>query len=212
MGEAWSDWYAMDYLVGQGLFTDTAADGDLLVGEYVGAATGPDPHRADRLQGRLDRTRPAPAPAAPGTGGYTYGDFGKIIGRPEVHADGEIWGQTLWDLRDALGQSVTEMLVTRAMELSPGNPSFLDMRNSILQADRGVRRRAPRHDLEGVRPPRHGLLRRCARRRRRDPGRGLQHAAAGQRADRHADRHGDRLASGDRSRRDRHGGPPGWRR
>ena len=23
MGEAWSDWYAMDYLVGQGLFRDT---------------------------------------------------------------------------------------------------------------------------------------------------------------------------------------------
>ena len=26
-----------------------------------------------------------------GDGGYTYGDLGKIIGFPEVHADGEIW-------------------------------------------------------------------------------------------------------------------------
>src|SRR5207344_1928480 len=68
-------------------------------------------------------------------GGYTYGDYGKIIGRPEVHADGEIWGQTLWDLRDALGSAKTEMIVTRGMELSPANPSFLDMRNSILQGD-----------------------------------------------------------------------------
>ena len=26
-----------------------------------------------------------------GPGGYTYADYGKIVGRPEVHADGEIW-------------------------------------------------------------------------------------------------------------------------
>ena len=52
-----------------------------------------------------------------------------------MHADGEIWGETLWDLRRALGSSMTEILVTRAMELSPANPSYLDMRNAILQAD-----------------------------------------------------------------------------
>ena len=42
-----------------------------------------------------------PMPRAPGAGpgGYTYGDFGKIAGGPEVHADGEIWLETLWDLR-----------------------------------------------------------------------------------------------------------------
>jgi hypothetical protein len=70
-----------------------------------------------------------------GSGGYTYGDYGEVIGFPEVHADGEIWLQTLWQLRDALGQATTEGLVTRAMELSPPEPSFLDMRNAILQAD-----------------------------------------------------------------------------
>ena len=32
----------------------------------------------------------------------------------------------------------TLSLVTRAMELSPANPSFLDMRNTILAADMGV--------------------------------------------------------------------------
>src|SRR5262249_10502765 len=57
---------------------------------------------------------------------------------PEVHSDGEIWGETLWDLRNALGQGLAESLVTRAMELSPNDPSFLDMRNSILQADKAV--------------------------------------------------------------------------
>jgi extracellular elastinolytic metalloproteinase len=134
MGEAWSDWYAMDYLVGQGLFTDTAASGDLRIGEYVGAGEN------------LIRTEPidcavgASAAACPGTpgagsGGYTYGDFGRVSSGPEVHADGEIWGQTLWDLRNAIGKNDAESLVTRAMELSPANPSYLDMRNSILQAD-----------------------------------------------------------------------------
>jgi hypothetical protein len=52
-----------------------------------------------------------------------------------VHADGEIWAQTLWDLRKAIGSKQAESLVTRAMELSPANPSFLDERNSILAAD-----------------------------------------------------------------------------
>ena len=36
-------------------------------------------------------------------GGYTYGDFPDVIGQPEVHASGEIWSQTLWDLRTRLG-------------------------------------------------------------------------------------------------------------
>ena len=54
---------------------------------------------------------------------------------PEVHADGEIWGQTLWSLRDKVGSRVSLSLVTRAMELAPYNPSFLDMRNALLVAD-----------------------------------------------------------------------------
>ena len=72
---------------------------------------------------------------ARGPGGYTYGDFGKVAGFPEVHADGEIWLETLWQIRQTLGASVAETLVTRAMELSPPAPSYLDMRNAIIQAD-----------------------------------------------------------------------------
>ena len=37
-----------------------------------------------------------------GNGGYTYDDYGKVAGGPEVHADGEIWAQTLWELRQRL--------------------------------------------------------------------------------------------------------------
>ncbi len=63
----------------------------------------PDPHPAAGLPGRVDRRAGAPARPGAGPGGYTYGDFGRIRGFPEVHADGEIWGETLWQLRGALG-------------------------------------------------------------------------------------------------------------
>ena len=141
MGEAWSDWYAMDYLVdpaGCACETDSASVGDVLVGKYVS-------HGATLIRSQaMDCTVGAVAPLCltPGfgvpAGGYTYGSFGKINGSPEVHADGEIWGQTLWDLRGAIGAALARNLITRAMELSPDNPSFLDMRNSILQADTAV--------------------------------------------------------------------------
>jgi extracellular elastinolytic metalloproteinase len=134
MGEAWSDWYAMDYLVNQGLEKDTATVGDVRVGKYVTAGST---IRSEPLDCTVGTTAAVcdGTPAA-GPGGYTYGDYGRISARgPEVHADGEIWAQTLWDLRKAIGSKKAESLVTRAMELSPSNPSFLDERNSILQAD-----------------------------------------------------------------------------
>ena len=83
-----------------------------------------------------------------------------------MHADGEIWGETLWDLREALGSKLAESLVTRAMELSPANPSFLDMRNSILQADLVVNGGGRTRTRSGqvFAAPRHGLLRRPRRR------------------------------------------------
>jgi hypothetical protein len=137
MGEGWSDWYAMDYLVGSGLSPDTTDEGDVTLDRYVGTSLGF--LRTEGLDcpvGSLSSSCPGTSPA--GSGGYTYGDFGRIFGFPEVHADGEIWGQTLWDLRTALAgldATAARRLVTRAMELSPPEPSFLDMRNAILQAD-----------------------------------------------------------------------------
>jgi extracellular elastinolytic metalloproteinase len=133
MGEGWSDWYALDFLVNEGQFGDTSAPGEVLVGPYV------TPGSTIRTQG-LDcpvgsNSTACPGTAGAGPGGYTYGDFARIQGTAEVHADGEIWAETLWDLRTAVGSKTSESLVTRAMELSPASPSFLDMRNSILTAD-----------------------------------------------------------------------------
>ena len=138
MGEAWSDWYASDFLVNEGYTKDTSADGEVHIGGYV--AAGADVIRSEPADCSVGSTLAAcPGTAAAGPGGYTYGDFGKIYGGgPEVHADGEIWLQTLWDLRKAIGSKKAESLVTRAMELSPDDPSYLDMRNSILAADTAV--------------------------------------------------------------------------
>ena len=135
MGEAWSDWYAMNFLVKQDFQPDDPnVPGDVRIGNYVGA--GNDLIRSQPMDCPVGTTSTkCPGTPGAGPGGYTYGDFGHIIGQPEVHADGEIWGETLWDLRTAVGTWKAESLVTRAMELSPANPSFLDMRNGILLAD-----------------------------------------------------------------------------
>lgn len=137
MGEAWSDWFAMDDLVAQGLQPDRAPDGDVVIFQYDGAGVALD--RSQPIDCPVgSRSASCPGSDTAGPGGYTYGDYGKVDGTPEVHADGEIWTETLWDLRRQLGSTVTESLVTRAMELSPANPSFLDERNAILQADLAV--------------------------------------------------------------------------
>jgi extracellular elastinolytic metalloproteinase len=137
MGEAWSDWYAMDFLVAQGYDADTSAIGDVQVGFFVGGGTTV-PLRSEPMDCPADGSSHSgvcPGGTSTGPGGYTYGDMGKIIGQPEVHADGEIWGQTIWQIHQQLGSNVAEKLITEAMELSPPNPSMLDMRNAILQAD-----------------------------------------------------------------------------
>jgi len=134
MGEAWSDWYAADSLVSDGLEIDKRGKADLDLFIYDGAG-GP----LVRSEG-IDCQPSSPASRCPGGltghgGGYTYADYGKIAGGVEVHGDGEIWGQTLWSLRDKVGSKPALSLVTRAMELAPYNPSFLDVRNAILVAD-----------------------------------------------------------------------------
>ncbi|WP_328330805.1 M36 family metallopeptidase [Kribbella sp. NBC_00382] len=132
MGEAWSDFYAMDYLVSHGLEKDTTAPGEVLEGKYV--AHG-DLFRTEAIDCRVKAVSPN-CVAADGTkGGYTYGDFPTIGGAPEVHSSGEVWAQTLWDLRERFGRTYALSIITRAMELSTADPTMLDMRNAIVQAD-----------------------------------------------------------------------------
>ncbi len=139
MGEAWSDWYAEDYLVAAGLQTDTATPGQLRAGRYLGDA-GLRTQPFDCPVGV--NTTSCPGTTGAGRGGYTYGDFGHIIDGPEVHADGEIWVETLWDLRRTLvakhpsdGVTRARALITDGMRLSPDEPSFLEGRDAILAAN-----------------------------------------------------------------------------
>ncbi|MDX6316892.1 MAG: extracellular elastinolytic metalloproteinase, partial [Nocardioidaceae bacterium] len=107
----------------------------VIFGRYVGAGLT----RTEAIDCPVGtRAKHCQPPVVSGHGGYTYGDFPLIGGAPEVHASGEVWSQTLWDLRSALGHRVADMLITRGMSLSPNEPSMPDMRNAIIQADRAV--------------------------------------------------------------------------
>ena len=198
MGEGWSDWYALDLLAADNPAFDTSAAGDVNLGHYVDFSN-PDPVR---IQG-IDCPVAAATARCPG-GGYTYGDFGHVAGFPEVHRDGEIWAQTLWDLRTAVGRNVAQKLITEGMRMSPPEPSFLDMRNAILAADAGLGGVNRNADLAGVRRARDGLpgAHRGRRRHRADPG--LQPAAGARRPARGHDRHRDlareRPGAGERRR------------
>ncbi|HWM12834.1 MAG TPA: M36 family metallopeptidase, partial [Solirubrobacteraceae bacterium] len=133
MGEGWSDWYALDLMAGSGLLTDDpAVHGQLNIGHYVDATP-----RTLRTQGIDCPAGVIGVPACP-RGGFTLGDFGSVASGPEVHADGEIWAATLWDLRAALGRDLAQRLITDGMRMSPPEPSFLDMRNAILAAEAGI--------------------------------------------------------------------------
>ena len=144
MGEGWSDWYAMDYLVENGLEGDSDAPGEIAVGAYsTGLPTGVRSAGADcpvaSVDANCDEDRD------------TYDDF---VGN-SVHADGEIWGQTLWELRTALGGNgpgaqKARAMITEAMRLSPPEPSYLDMRNAILLADQAQNAGANRATIWSV--------------------------------------------------------------
>ncbi|MEA2129819.1 MAG: extracellular elastinolytic metalloproteinase, partial [Solirubrobacteraceae bacterium] len=130
MGEGWSDWYSLDYLVSQGLMTDTAAPNELEIGRYLQAG-------GFRMQG-ADCPVGSACPGTPGTGpgGFTFGDLGRFSAGFSVHDNGEIWLETLWDIRSALGSQTAERLITSGLRLTPNNPSFLEARDGIIQADR----------------------------------------------------------------------------
>jgi extracellular elastinolytic metalloproteinase len=148
MGEGWSDWYAMDYLFGHGF-----ASGPVNVGFFMNGNRSGEPF-SGTLRTQPMNCRPGASTttdggddchgsAQAGDGGYTYGDYGKVVGYPEAHGDGEIWAQALWQLRDDLvaaygptdGLSRARRLVTEGLRLTPPAPSMLDARNAILAAE-----------------------------------------------------------------------------
>ena len=139
IGEGVSDFYALDYLAAKGDVVDQPGVPDVRLGAYL------DQSYPGGVRRQPIDCVPAQAPVAgcvdTGTndpagkrsGGLTYADFGAIENGPEVHSDGEIWAQTLWSIRSALGIAKARRYITGALRIAPPEPSFLDLRNAILE-------------------------------------------------------------------------------
>lgn len=131
-GEGWSDWLALIMSIEQG---DTGSDprgiGTYVLGEPVSGA---------------------------GIRRYRYStdmainpqDYGDVKTSGGVHAKGEIWCATIWDLTWRLieaegfdpdwaygtsGNNIAMRLVIEGMRLQPCRPGYLDARDAILAAD-----------------------------------------------------------------------------
>ncbi len=136
IGEALSDYYAMDNLVARALQPDSPQrDGQVQLGRYAMADRTPlrtmaiDCGVGSRA---IDGCRSALSGHA---GGYTYGDLADVGNMPTVHGAGEVLSQTLWDIRDEIGPARTRRLVSTGLRLVAPDPSMLDLRDAILQAD-----------------------------------------------------------------------------
>jgi hypothetical protein len=127
MGEAWSDFFALEFLLPEG----APVDGAYPVGEYF-----------EQLWGVGIRSRPYSTNTE--INPLTFANLGQVYVFPEVHADGEIWFQAMWEMRANLirqfgekeGRRRTRLLVIDGMKLSIPAASMVDMRDAILLADR----------------------------------------------------------------------------
>ena len=62
-------------------------------------------------------------------------NFGDLPNIPEVHDGGEVWCASLMEMKRNVGDDdMSVQLVIDALKVSPTNPSFLNMRDSILTA------------------------------------------------------------------------------
>jgi hypothetical protein len=153
MGEGWSDFYALSLLGEEADDVDgTFATGGYLTFRLGGPPGGLEenyyfgirryPYSTDLKKNPLTFKDIDPSQADPHAGI----PINPIIGggpADEVHNMGEIWCVALWEARAALvkklgfqeGNQMILQLVTDGMKLAPPNPTFLEARDAILQAD-----------------------------------------------------------------------------
>ncbi len=117
MGESWSDLVAVEYLNSNG-FVPVAGENRFAVGPYV---TGD--HEAGIRNYGMN--------ASP----LNYSDVGYDVTGPQVHADGEIWSATNFDLRAAIGNQIWRQVMFDAFLLMPSAVSMVDARDAYLAAD-----------------------------------------------------------------------------
>jgi len=65
---------------------------------------------------------------------FTYNDI-KNGTLAEVHDAGELWAATLWSVQTAVGAATAQQLTIAGMKLTPCNPTMLNARDAIIQAD-----------------------------------------------------------------------------
>ncbi len=124
MGEGWSDYFGLVLLRSA---TDDL-NGTYPVGQYV-------------TNNQARGIRRFPYSTNPQVFPLTFKD---IALRNQVHAIGEIWCNTLLEMRAVLiqrygfqeGQRQSIQLVVDGLKLTPRSPTFVDARNAILLADR----------------------------------------------------------------------------
>jgi hypothetical protein len=125
MGEAWSDFFSLEFVTSDG----APADGVFGSGAYV-------------IQDQ-NGIRSRPYTTNFDINPLTFADLAHVIYFPEVHADGEIWVESLWQVRSALikqygdkeGRRRMRLLAIDSMKLSVPAPSMVDARDAILLAN-----------------------------------------------------------------------------
>lgn len=128
MGEAWSDFFGLEYT----LPPNSPLDGFYPTGEYFFQSWG------------LGSVRTRPYSTDMSINSLTFADMGKVLYYPEVHSDGEIWFEALWEARanlikqfgDQEGRRRIRQIVIDGMKLCVPNPTMVDARDAILLADR----------------------------------------------------------------------------
>jgi extracellular elastinolytic metalloproteinase len=133
MGESWSDLMAIEYLHESG-FTPVGGENEFAVGPYV---TG------DKVAG-IRNYGMNNSPLNYSDVGYDFVcNDANCTQRTQVHADGEIWSATNYDLRQAFiarygdtgGRRWMQLVFDAWLLMATGNVSMLDARNAILAAD-----------------------------------------------------------------------------
>ena len=151
MGEGWSDFYALslnsqasddpDAAYAAGGYVTYRFSG-LLQNYYFGVRHYP--YCTDLTKNPFTFKDIDPNQMLPHTGVPISPIYGfNTAEASEVHHQGEVWCNTLWEVRANLihkygyaGNQLMLQLVTDGMKLGPANPNFLQARDAILLADR----------------------------------------------------------------------------
>jgi uncharacterized repeat protein (TIGR01451 family) len=148
LGEGWSDFYAL------ALLSEAGDDprGNYAFGAYVSYLMAGQaynyyygirryPYTTDLTKNPLTFKDIDPGQASLHSG--IPRNPGATGGADQAHRQGEVWGSALWEARFNLiekygfetGNRLILELVTEGMNLTPPNPTFVQARNGILQAD-----------------------------------------------------------------------------